>query len=109
MFDQGFDLAAVASAAGLGGSAIGGVGALLFFKGFLMRILTSVIVTAVLTGIGFLALLNVLGFEIVPKEPTEAAIVSPQSADNFSVESAPAAPPATEGKRVYAVKSPFRS
>jgi hypothetical protein len=106
MMGEGFDLAAVAGMAGLGGSAIAGVGALIFFKGFLMRILTQVIVTAALTFVGFIALLNFLGFEIVPKDGVSSAMVSPQGAENFSAQSAPAAAP-DDGKRTYAVKSPW--
>jgi len=40
-----FDLATVASLAGLGGSTVAGIAAFMFFKGFLMRILAQVIVT----------------------------------------------------------------
>ncbi|MEP7209313.1 MAG: hypothetical protein ABI740_00620 [Alphaproteobacteria bacterium] len=104
---EGFDLAAVASAAGLGGSAIATIGALIFFKGIVIRILTQIVVTAALTGIGFLTLLNTLGFEIVPKPAMAAsALVSPQSAENFSVQSV-APPPVDDGKTRIYVKSPW--
>jgi hypothetical protein len=110
LFGGGFDLAAVASAAGLGGSAIGAVGALVFFKGFVMRVLSQVVVTAALTGVGFLALLNVLGFQITPKPPVAAAeMVAPSGAENFSVQSVPTAPPPEEGvTKTFYVQSPFR-
>ncbi len=114
MFGEGFDLAAVASAAGLGGSAVAAVGAAVVFKGLLLRILTQVIVTAILTGVGFLALLGFLGFEIVPKDQPVAAFTAPapDGSESFSVQSVPSGPPAStaesEGKRTFAVKSPFR-
>jgi hypothetical protein len=86
------DLAAVAAMAGLGGSTIAAVGAFMFFKGFLMRILAQVIVTAGLSFVGFIALFNVLGFKIIP--PTQIAGVQIPGSANFSAQSAPAAPPA---------------
>lgn len=109
LFGGGVDLAAVASAAGLGGSAVSAIGAMVFFKGIIMRILTQIIVTAALTGVGFLALLNVLGFQITPKpEPVVASITVPGS-DNFSVQSVPTTTAAPDdGKKTYYVKSPFR-
>jgi len=109
LFGGGVDLAAVASAAGLGGSAVSAIGAMIFFKGIIMRILTQIVVTAALTGVGFLALLNVLGFQITPKpEPAVASITVPGS-DNFSVQSVPATTAAPDdGKKTYYVKSPFR-
>lgn len=106
MMSEGFDLAAVASAAGLGGSAVAAIGAMVFFKGLLLRILSQIIVTAALTGVGFLALLNVLGFEIVPRDAPVVSMSAPGS-DNFSVQSVPAEP-VDDGKKTYAVKSPFR-
>lgn len=110
MMSEGFDLAAVASAAGLGGSAVAAIGAMVFFKGILLRIVTQIIVTAALTGVGFLALLNVLGFEIVPRDQPVAVITPAPGSDTFSVQSVPMAPVETaeEGKKTYAVKSPFR-
>lgn len=106
MMNEGFDLAAVASAAGLGGSAVAAIGAMVFFKGILLRILSQVVVTAVLTGVGFLALLNILGFEIVPRDERAAIVASPGS-DTFSTQSA-TPEPVEEGKKTYAVRSPFR-
>jgi len=98
-----FDLAAVAGMAGLGGSAIAGLGALMLFKGLLMRILAQVIVTAVLSFVGFVALFNWLGFTIVPPDEI-AGIALPAGADNFSVQSAPAAPAEPGG---YIIRSPW--
>lgn len=106
----GLDLAAIAAAAGLGGSTISAIGAIVFFKGLIMRILSQIIVTAGLTGAGFLALLNFLGFEIVPKDnPVAAAIAPAPGSGNFTTESFAAPEEPTEpGKKVYYVKSPFR-
>ncbi len=103
---EGFDLAAVAGMAGLGGSAVAGIGSLIFFKGFLMRIISQVVVTAALTFVGFIALLNFLGFQIVPKDQPTASISVPGS--NFSPQSADATVNATDTeKKTYAVKSPW--
>jgi hypothetical protein len=115
-FGGGVDLAAIASAAGLGGSAVSGIAALLLFKGFLARLFAQIVVTTGLTGVGFLVLLNSLGFEIVPRENPQAAAVAPSpGAESFQPESVqPEAAPAEQaaieaGKKVYYVKSPFRS
>ncbi len=97
-----FDLAAVAAMAGLGGSAVAALGALMFFKGLLMRILAQVIVTAGLSFVGFIALFNWLGFTIVPPDELLGA---PLGAENFSVQSAPAEAPVAEGG--YIIKSPW--
>lgn len=113
MLGGGFDLAAVASAAGLGGGAISAVAALMFFKGFFVRIFTQMVMTAVLTGIGFLTLLNALGFEIVPRDNPQAAALAPLAGANDLVTAqsfdASKAAPADTGKRTYYIKSPFRS
>jgi hypothetical protein len=105
----GFDLAAVASAAGLGGGVVSSVAAMMFFKGVILRVVTQLILTTILTGVGFIVLLNVLGFQIVPRDNVAAAppvvsdgLVAPQSMPSQSAE-APA-----EGEKVYYVKSPFR-
>lgn len=106
----GLDLAAIASAAGFGGSAVAAIGAAIFFKGLILRILTQIVVTAGLTGAGFLALLNYLGFEIVPKDNPVAAAVAPAPGD-FTTQSFTATvpeEPTEPGKKVYYVKSPFR-
>ena len=98
-----FDLAAVAGMAGLGGSAIAALGALMFFKGFLMRLLAQVVVTAALSFIGFIALFNILGFTIVPPDEI-GGIPLPAPSDTFSPQSAPAAPAESGG---YVIKSPW--
>ncbi|HVY87405.1 MAG TPA: hypothetical protein VG942_00950 [Hyphomonadaceae bacterium] len=96
-----FDLATVAGMAGLGGSAVAAIAAGLFFKGLIMRILAQVIVTAALSFVGFIALFNFLGFQIIP--PTEIAGVPVPGASNFSTQSAPAAPV----QQGYVIKSPW--
>lgn len=106
-----YDLAAIASAAGLGGGAVSSIAALMVFKGLIMRIITQLILTTVLTGVGFVVLLNVLGFQIVPREETAVAappmlaegMVAPQSVGPVTGSAAP-----DDGKKVYYVKSPFR-
>lgn len=71
-FNEMFDLAAVASGAGLAG---GGGAAILAWsiKGAIMRFIARTLITAVLTGIGFYFLLGWLGFEIVPRDEVAAA------------------------------------
>ena len=95
------DLAAVAGMAGLGGSAIAGIAAAIFFKGMIMRILAQLIVTTLLSFAGFIALFNVLGFKIVP--PTEIAGVPVPGSSTFAPATAPSAAP--EGAYI---KSPWR-
>jgi hypothetical protein len=98
------DLAAVAGMAGLGGSTIAAVGAGLIFKGLIGRIIAQLIVTTVLSFIGFIALFNVLGFTIVP--PAEIAGVPVPGSNTFSPASAPGdQAPAPQG---YTIKSPWR-
>jgi hypothetical protein len=101
-----FDLATVAGMAGLGGSAVAAIAAGIFFKGLIMRVLAQVIVTTVLSFIGFVALFNMLGFQIIP--PTQIAGVKLPGAESFSVQSVPsgaAAPaPVQQG---YVIKSPW--
>ena len=65
IFGEGFDLAAVASGAGLFG---GGASAALAWmvSGAIMKFILRTVLTAVLTGGGFLFLLHYLGFQIVP-------------------------------------------
>ncbi len=119
MFGESFDLAAVASAAGLGGGAISAVTAAIVFKGIIMRFFAQMLMTTALTGAGFLALLHFLGFEIVPKDEAMpfgslSGVVEPQSgaSDSFQAQSAPSGQPAPaaerEGAPIYYVKSPFR-
>jgi hypothetical protein len=99
------DLAALAGMAGLGGSAIAAVATALIFKGLIGRILAQLVVTALLSFGGFIALFHVLGFQIIP--PSEiAGVPIPGSSDTFAPASAPTtAPPAPEG---YTIKSPWR-
>lgn len=113
------DLAAVASGAGLFG---GGASTVLVaaFSGAVKRFLIRIVTTAIITGVGFLVLLNYLGFEIVPPEElrdqfpfsqstTSSPPVGSQSFDGGMVQeqaSRSAAP--QEQKRVYVMKSPFR-
>jgi hypothetical protein len=99
-----FDLATVAGMAGLGGSTVAALGAAFFFRGLITRIFAQVLATTVLSFVGFIALFNALGFQIVP--PKQIAGVSiPMSADTFSTQSVPTTPVAPEG---YTIKSPWR-
>lgn len=114
MFGESFDLAAVASAAGLGGGAISAITAAIVFKGIIIRFFAQMLMTTALTGAGFLALLHFLGFEIVPKdEAVPYGAFTPQSSDSFQAQSAPVERAEREAERegapVYYVKSPFRS
>ena len=72
-FNELFDLAAVASGAGLMGGAAG-TGIALMFSGAIVRFLARTVLTAALTGVGFLGLLHYLGFEIVPPDDLEERI-----------------------------------
>lgn len=67
LLEQFGDLTAIASAAGLGGGALGVAGNL-FFRGLIMRFIVRSLLTAVVTGVGFLFLLNYLGYEIKRKD-----------------------------------------
>ena len=97
------DLAAVAGMAGLGGSAVAGIGAAIFFKGLIGRIIAQLVVTTLLSFAGFIALFNVLGFQIIP--PTQIAGVQIPGSTNFAPSSAPAdAPPPSAAY----IKSPWR-
>lgn len=103
------DLATVAGMAGLGGSAIAALGAAFFFRGLITRVLAQIVVTTILSFVGFIALFNVLGFQIVPpKQIAGMAIPSqiPGMSENFSAQSMPTAtPPVEQG---YTIKSPWR-
>lgn len=109
IFGEGGDLAAIASAAGLGGG-VSSAAVALAFRGFIMRFLVRTVMTAVLTGAGFLVLLHTLGFQIVPKDEMAAAsvppylngLVTPESNQYASVEED------KTRKRVVYVKSPWR-
>lgn len=99
-----FDLATVAGLAGLGGSTVAALSAAFFFRGLITRVIAQVIATTILSFVGFIALFNALGFQIVP--PKQIAGVSIPGAENFSVQSVPTAPPAEQG---YTIKSPWRN
>ena len=106
--NETFDLAAIASAAGLAGS--GGATLLaLMFAGKIVKLVIKLIFTAIFTGIGFYFLLGWLGFEIVPKETSTAAI-SPAGENFAPMSGAPARTASNEdqGDKVIVVKSPFR-
>jgi hypothetical protein len=97
------DLAAVAGMAGLGGSTIAGIAAAVFFKGLIGRIIVQLIVTTILSFAGFIALFNVLGFQIIP--PPSIAGVQIPGQSNFAPSSAPAEAAPAEGAYI---KSPWR-
>ena len=97
-----FDLATVAGLAGLGGSTVAALSAAFFFRGLITRVIAQVIATTILSFVGFIALFNVLGFQIIP--PAKIAGVAIPGAENFSVQSAPAAPAVPGG---YTIKSPW--
>lgn len=99
------DLAALAGLAGLGGSAIAGLGAAFFFRGLITRVISQVILTTILSFVGFVALFHALGFQIIPpKQIAGVNIPSSFGAESFSVQTAPAEP-AVEGG--YTIKSPW--
>lgn len=116
-FNEVFDLAAVASGAGLAG---GGGAAVVAWavRGAVMRFIVRTVITAALTGIGFYFLLGFLGFQIVPED--EVAAASPRgsvelgdSSDTFRPqgtrpELAGEPAKADDGKTTIVVKSPFR-
>jgi hypothetical protein len=98
-----FDLATVAGMAGLGGSAVAAIIASIVFKGLVLRVLTQMVVTAVLSFIGFIALLHFLGFEIIPPKQI-AGVPVPGNSEMFSAQSAPSKPPEQQG---YVIRSPW--
>ncbi|GGB64445.1 MULTISPECIES: hypothetical protein [Henriciella] len=113
-FNEVFDLAAVASGAGLAG---GGGAAMLAWtiKGAIMRFIIRTLITAVLTGVGFYFLLGFLGFQIVPSD--EVASTRPGTSmaldddDTFRPQGTRpelAGEPAQEGEKRIVVSSPFR-
>ena len=100
------DLAAVAGMAGLGGSTIAGIAAAIFFKGLIGRILVQLVVTTILSFAGFIALFNVLGFQIIPpKEIAGVQVPGIPGQSNFAPSSAPAEAAPAEGAYI---KSPWR-
>lgn len=104
-----FDLATVAGLAGLGGSTVAALSAAFFFRGLITRIFAQVIATTLLSFVGFIALFNALGFQIVPpKEIAGVAVPSqiPGMSESFSTQSVPTAPAEPQG---YTIKSPWRN
>ena len=99
------DLAAVAGMAGLGGGAIAATLAAMIFKGLIGRILAQLVVTAILSFAGFVALFHVLGFKIIPPAEIAGVPIPGAGAETFSPASAPTAPAPSED---YAIKSPWR-
>ncbi len=111
-FNQIFDLAAVASGAGLAGGA-GSTAIALAFSGAIVRFVMRTVLTALLTGVGFVFLLDWLGFEIVSSE--ELAARAPVEGGVFGAESFTGPDGAAgqqaeiaQGERVYVINSPFR-
>lgn len=113
-FNEVFDLAAVASGAGLAGG--GGAAVVAWtIKGAIVRFIVRTLATAVITGIGFYFLLGALGFQIVPEDEVAAAgpssrMAMDESSDTFQPQGAGAAEKAgeDEGQTKIIVKSPFR-
>lgn len=68
-----------------------------------MRILAQIVVTTVLSFIGFVALLSFLGFEIIPPKQI-AGVPVPGDSQMFSAQSAPSKPAEQQG---YVIKSPW--
>ncbi len=99
-----FDLATVAGLAGLGGSTVAALSAAFFFRGLITRIFAQVVATTILSFVGFIALFNALGFQIVPPKQI-AGFEIPSGGDTFSTQSMPTAPPVEQG---YTIKSPWR-
>ena len=101
-----FDLATVAGLAGLGGSTVAALSAAFFFRGLITRVIAQVLATTVLSFVGFIALFNALGFQIVPPTQIAGVTLPPIGSETFSTQSVPmAASPAPEG---YTIKSPWR-
>ena len=112
-FNEVFDLAAVASGAGLAG---GGGAAILAWtvKGAIVRFIVRTLATAVITGIGFYFLLGALGFQIVPEDqvaatPPAGRMAIDETSDSFSPQAVrPEDAKEDDGKTTIVVKSPFR-
>lgn len=90
--------------AGLSGSAIAALGAAFFFRGLITRVIAQIVVTTILSFVGFIALFNALGFQIIPPKQI-AGISIPAGGLNVSVQSAPAETADTEGG--YTIRSPW--
>ncbi|WP_018146551.1 hypothetical protein [Henriciella marina] len=117
-FNELFDLAAVASGAGLGGGVISAL-VVSAFSGAFLKFIIRIVVTAVITGVGFYFLLGWLGFEIVPRDeiaasPAPSASVYARSegflseVGNDELAGASPAPAEREDTRQIVVTSPFR-
>ena len=112
-FNEVFDLAAVASGAGLAGS--GGAAIVAWMvRGAIIRFILRILLTAILTGIGFYFLLGFLGFEIVPRDDTAAGGMAATSsmqgfvAQDSQAELAGASRETGESPRRIVIDSPFR-
>ncbi|WP_300395618.1 hypothetical protein [Henriciella sp.] len=112
-FNEVFDLAAVASGAGLAGG--GGAAVVAWtIKGAIVRFIVRTLATAVITGIGFYFLLGALGFQIVPEDEVAtgpAGMAMDETSDTFMPQGARQIPEEAEeegGKTKIIVKSPFR-
>lgn len=102
------DLAAVAGLTGLGASTLGALAAAMFFRGLILRVISQVVMTTILSFVGFIALFHFLGFEIVPPKEIAGVTLPSFGADNFSVQSAPSATQATAAPAgAYTIKSPW--
>lgn len=125
-FNELFDLAAVASGAGLLGGAAG-TGLAMVFSGAIIRFVARTLLTAALTGAGFLGLLHYLGFEIVPPDDLEERInkivnerdfgslggetdgtFAPEFLPGASLPAGQAAAKIEIDEPIYVVNSPFR-
>ena len=101
-----FDLATVAGLAGLGGSTVAALSAAFFFRGLITRVIAQVIATTILSFVGFIALFNALGFQIVPpKEIAGVQMPAIPGAENFSAQST--APVQVVEPGGYTIKSPW--
>ena len=67
--------------------------------------IAQIVVTTILSFVGFVALFNALGFQIVPPKQI-AGITIPSGAESFSVQSVPPKPRPTAGG--YTIKCPGR-
>lgn len=100
-----FDLATLAGLTGLGASTVAALSAAFFFRGLITRVLAQVVATTVLSFAGFIGLFHLLGFQIIPpKEIAGINLPAIPGAENFSVQTAPAASPVPGG---YTIKSPW--
>lgn len=110
-FNEVFDLAAVASGAGLLGGAAG-TGIALIFSSTIVKVIVRTLITAVMTGLGFLALLHYLGFEIIPPEELNLPSGARDLGGVFTPQAMPGEPVQQAevelDERTYVIRSPFR-